>query len=98
MVSDAQLALDLRDAGIASLQRHPWLEDAREWAMKLCRAGLSGTVTSDDVHRLVPAPPHENCWGAMFKDKRFKSTGTHVQSKRPSAHGRWIQVWELKEA
>ena len=90
-----QLALDLRDAGIASLERHPWLERARQEALWV--ALRHGTVTSDEVYAYVEPPPHENCWGALFKDKRFKSTGTHVQSRRPSAHGRWIQVWTIND-
>jgi hypothetical protein len=40
-------------------------------------------------------PPHNNCYGAIFKDRRFRSTGERVRSKRPEAHGRWIEVWRL---
>ena len=87
-----QLALDLRDAGIASLERHPWLARARAKALEIA-LHQHGMVTSDDVQAQMDPPPHENCWGALFKDKRFRSTGTHVQSRRPPAHGRWIQIW-----
>ena len=93
---DAQLALDLRDAGIASLERHPWLHMARVVALGIARR--EGYVTSDKLQAEMAdwPPPHVNCFGAVFKDSRFKSTG-FVQSKRPEAHARWVQIWESKE-
>ena len=93
MIADAQLALDLRDAGIASLERHSWVNHAREIAYHLaCRDGY---VTSDKLQAAMEGwpPPHVNCFGAVFKDPMFKSTG-FVQSQRPESHARWIQVWE----
>lgn len=94
MISQATLlGFRLRDEGIAKLERHAWLARARTEAQLHCWAW--DTVTSDDVHRLMPEPPHPNCWGALFKDKRFRSTGTHIQSKRKEAHARWVQIWEL---
>ena len=95
MVSDAQLALDLRDAGIASLQRHPWLHMARVVALGIARR--EGYVTSDKLQYAMAdwPPPHRNCFGAAFKDSRLKSTG-FVQSQRPESHARWIQVWEIR--
>lgn len=84
--------LELRDAGIASLERHRWVDDARVAAVTL--AQHFGWVTSDRLHDVMGPPPHENCFGAIFKDKRFVPTGW-VQSKRRSAHGRWIRVWRL---
>ncbi len=86
---------ELRDAGIASLERHPWLERARLAAVRLCE--LQGWATSDDVQKWMaddPAP-HVNCWGALFHDKRFAWTGEYVKSKRPEAHARIIRVWRL---
>ena len=88
-----QLGLELRDAGIASLERHAWLHRARDLALEI--ALHNGTVTSDDVQARIDPPPHENCVGALFKDKRLRSTGKWIQSRRPSAHGRFIQVWEI---
>lgn len=91
-----QLTFDgpaLRDAGIAKLERHPWLERARWMALVLCQR--KGSVTSDDLHDVMEPPPHENCYGAVFRDKRFRPTGERVQTKRASGHARWIQVWEL---
>jgi hypothetical protein len=91
----ALTGLELRDQGIASLERHPWLHDARDVAVAFCLA--TGSVNSDKVHFImdVDYPPHLNCWGALFKDKRFVATGERVRSTRPEAHGRWIEVWRL---
>ncbi len=90
-----QLALDLRDAGIASLQRHPWLHMARVVALGIARR--EGYVTSDKLQYAMAdwPPPHHNCYGAVFKNSAFKSTGNWVQSKRPVAHARWVRVWKL---
>ena len=85
--------LELKEQGQNSLERHPWLERAREWAEWYCRT--YGTCTSDDVHFVMDDPPHPNCWGAIFHDKRFRATGERVRSTRPEAHGRWIEVWRL---
>ncbi len=87
--------LKLRDQGIASLERHPWLSMARDTAARLCAAGVSDTITSDDLHIVMAPPPHDNCYGAIFKDKRFVATGERVRSTRPAAHGRWVMVWRL---
>lgn len=89
-----QLALELRGAGIASLQRHPWLHMARVVALGIARR--EGYVTSDKLQAVMAdwPPPHHNCFGAVFKDSAFKSKG-FVQSQRPESHARWIQVWEL---
>ncbi len=88
--------LELRDQGIASLERHRWVDDARIWAVRICQATVTGTATSDVVHRVMDEPPpHDNCYGAIFKDKRFVATGERVRSTRPEAHGRWIEVWRL---
>lgn len=90
-----QLALDLRDEGIASLQRHPWLHMARVVALGIARR--DGYVTSDKLQAAMDGspPPHVNCFGAVFKTSQFKSKG-FVQSQRPESHARWIQVWELR--
>lgn len=84
-----------RDAGIASLERHPWLYRARQEAELLGR--VMGTITSDDVQRAMAddPPPHLNCWGALFHDKRFRWTGSYVKSQRREAHARDIKVWRL---
>ncbi len=87
--------LELKEQGIASLERHSWVDMARAWAERYCRGGGMHTVTSDDIHHVMGTPPHDNCYGAIFKDKRFVWTGEWVQSKRPEAHARMIRVWRL---
>lgn len=86
--------LELKEQGVASLERHRWVDRARGFADYICRQ--LGNVTSDDVHIAMKAdPPHPNCYGAIFHDKRFRATGERVRSKRPEAHGREIRVWRL---
>ena len=86
--------LELRDQGIESLERHSWVDRARNWAEVYCRHW--DAVTSDDIHFVMDYPPHPNCYGAIFKDKRFVATGERVRSTRPEAHGRWVMVWRLR--
>jgi hypothetical protein len=95
----ALTGLELRDQGIASLERHGWVHEARKAAVLICYRTFDGRrygpVTSDDVHDVMVKPPHPNAYGAIFKDKRFTWTGEWVQSKRPEAHARMIRVWRL---
>jgi hypothetical protein len=85
--------LELKERGQQSLERHPWLKVARRMAMLICRQ--HGTATSDDLHRVMAKPPHDNCYGVIFKNKRFAPTGERIRSTRPEAHGREIRVWRL---
>ena len=85
--------LELKEQGQRSLERHRWVEEARKLAEWYCIK--RGYVTTDNLHRVMGPPPHPNCYGAIFHDKRFRATGERVRSKRPSAHGRWIQIWRL---
>ncbi len=90
--------LELKEQGIASVSRHRWVDKARMEAERFCRTTMNGVVTSDIVHFImdVEYPPHPNCFGALFHDKRFVATGERVRSTRPEAHGRWIEVWRLR--
>jgi hypothetical protein len=93
-VQIALTGLELKEQGQQSLERHGWLSIARKAAEWYCRR--HGTVTTDDVHHFMMGdPPHPNCYGAIFHDKRFVATGERVRSTRPEAHGRWIEVWRL---
>ena len=97
MVTSAQhplTGLELKEQGIASVSRHRWVDEARMEAERFCR--FKGSITSDYVHSVMVPPPHVNCFGAIFKDKRFVATGERVRSTRPEAHGRWIEVWRLR--
>ena len=86
--------LELKEQGIASVSRHRWVDDARIAAVGFCR--VYGEVSSDDLHDVMDIPPHDNCYGAIFKDQRFAWTGEYVKSNRPEAHGREIRVWRLR--
>ncbi len=93
---EGQLALtgmELKQQGIESVSRHPWVHRARNEAVWICRE--RGEVTTDDLHDVMDTPPHDNCFGAVFHDSRFKWTGERVRSTRPEAHGREIRVWRL---
>ena len=97
VLSERQLpltGLELKEQGIASLERHRWVDNARVAAVAL--AQHFGWVTSDRLHDVMGPPPHENCYGAIFKDRRFRWTGDWVRSKRPEAHARMIRVWRLR--
>lgn len=96
VLSERQLpltGLELKEQGQQSLERHPWLHRARNEAVWICRE--RGTVTSDDVHVVMEDPPHVNCVGAIFKDRRFTWTGQRIKSTRREAHARDIRVWRL---
>lgn len=97
--------LELKEKGIESLERHRWVDEARLAAeMIMCEdieandsffyPRTESGLTSDDLHDVMDAPLHENCWGAVFHDKRFKAMG-RKRSTRPEAHGRWIEIWRL---
>ena len=92
---------ELRDAGIASVSRHRWVDNARMAAETMLLELIDfpnpfpETVTTDDLHLVMERPPHDNCFGAIFKDRRFVPTGERVRSTRPEAHGREIRVWRL---
>jgi len=105
-VTPVQLALtglELKDQGIASVSRHRWVDDARLAAEALFVSKIEywwtdRTITSDELHLVMETPPHPNCYGTIFKDKRFVWTGDWVQSKRPEAHARMIRVWRLSSS
>ena len=95
-VTETQLpltGLELKERGIASVSRHRWVDNARVAAVAL--AQHFGWVTSDRLHDVMGPPPHPSCYGAIFNDKRFVTTGERVRSTRPEAHGREIRVWRL---
>jgi hypothetical protein len=87
--------LELKERGQQSLERHRWVDDARIVAEAMCH--LMGWTTSDTLHaEMDEPPPHPNCWGAIFRDKRFVWAGTYNRSRRPEAHARMIRVWRLR--
>ena len=86
--------LELKEQGIARVSRHEWVNEARRRAEKQCV--WAGQVTSDYLHDVMGPPPHPNCYGAIFHDKRFMATGETVKTKRPAGHYREIKVWRLR--
>lgn len=100
MVGNArQLSLgeQLRDERMAVVEGHneSWVFRAREAAYK--HASLFGTVSMNDVIRLVGMPAgHPNACGSVFRDRRFEKTGQFIASDRPERHSGMQQVWKLK--
>jgi len=95
-LTEYQLALtglELKEQGIARVSRYSWVDEARRVAWVRCYR--SGNCTSDDVHYVMPPPPHDNCYGAIFKDKRFVATDRTVPTTRPQGHCRRVVVWRL---
>jgi hypothetical protein len=79
------------------LKARPWLTQARNMARWI--AQMQGTVTSDDVLQAIGYPPTTLSWnviGAIFKKSEWQICG-FVPSKRVSAHGRRIGVWQRRK-
>jgi hypothetical protein len=87
-----------RDHGLAKVSQGFgwWLDQARFLAERIAKQ--KGQVSSDDIHDACPLPDgaHYNLMGAVFKDQRFKPVG-YTPSQRPSAHGRIIRIYCVKQ-
>lgn len=94
LFSAAQLARDLRDAGIARVKcnNESWVERARGIALSF--AQINGTVTADIVRALIEPPEHPNAWGAIFRHKNLRWTGKMRASATASRHAGLQRVWE----
>lgn len=94
---DLEAGRAARDEGIdkvgSGTTNQQWLWWARRVAVSIVLQ--RGEVTTDDLQHRLRLPPgaHVNLWGAVLRAPHFKRTGRQVQSKRPEAHARWIQVW-----
>jgi hypothetical protein len=71
-----------------------WLDDA---FAKFCRNRPVFSFTADDLHKILPAPEHQNWWGVLTA--RLKNAGVIRRvgaqpSTRPEANGRMVSVWE----
>lgn len=90
---DLDRGLRLQQIGMTAAEIHgkSWVEAARLVADRLLLQ--RGTVTSDDVVRIMPDPPHPNAVGSIFRDRRYCMTGQYVLTARPSGHARRIAVW-----
>lgn len=87
---------------------HKLLEQHRKWVIRRARRVLlmllidRGQATMDDVRGLVPLPDGINpkCFGpvpvALADAELIRSAGM-VPSRRPEAHGRKLELWELND-
>lgn len=98
------LGMALRDHGITKVSagtKGEWVAKARNIAIEHAR--INGFVSAFDLRdyidtkELAPAP-HKNCWGAIFRSKKFEFTGRRVQSERAERHAGEIKIWKLREA
>lgn len=92
-----QLAMQFRDEGITRVAENNehFLKVARNIAYALAKK--NGRVTSDDVRRNCPLLPlHPNCYGAIWRDRRFAFSGRYVQSEAVSRRGGMQREWVLR--
>lgn len=89
-VNYEQAVLPLQEAA-----HEEWIETARELAQSI--AAKNGSVTSDDIHEVLPIPGHidPRIMGAVFKPRRLWHCAGYRASKRKINHGRPIAIWEL---
>ena len=93
---DLDKGMRLQEHGLSLVESHDegWLSKARDAARAI--ATFNGTVTSDEVLKVVGYPPDwqsPNVIGAIFKSKGFVHTGEFVRTERPEGRGRMIRVW-----
>lgn len=91
---ETQLSMD-----VALERAEPWSEVALK-AVEDWTPG--GRLTSDVLREWVGDPPgHADAIGAVFRTAKrrgwLRYTGEQVISSRPSAHGRYLRVWERTE-
>lgn len=77
-------------------QNEEWLDRARSMMVSVIMK--KGWCSSDDCWDICPPPAdaHPSVMGCLFDDRRFVRIGDML-SKRPSARGRRISTYELKE-
>lgn len=82
--------------GLFQQQKTEWLDEARATARKLLIT--RPYITIMDVLAESPRPSylHKNVTGSVFKHEDFKTCG-YQKSTNPSANGRMIFQWTLKE-
>jgi hypothetical protein len=76
--------------------KRQWLDDAAsQFALFAHKLGL---FTFDDMHQKLPTPEHPNWYGilaAKLKNEGHIRRVTATPSRRPSANGRLVSVWEV---
>lgn len=76
-------------------ENQEWLDRARSHMVAVIKE--KGFCSSDDCWERCPPPEgaHPSVMGCLFDDRRFYRTGD-LLSKRPSARGRRISIYELR--
>jgi hypothetical protein len=99
-----QLALELRDEGIATAvaSRSELVALLRAELQQIAARRQSKLATADDVHEVLVALKMRhsdlgNAAGALFRDGNWLFTGEWKQSMRSPNHARAIRVWQLKQ-
>jgi len=94
-MDDVQLALQIKDDVLSSMESRPWVQRARDVARELLRANGNQPISIDDVYRVLPAPEGSpNQAGAVFRGEEFEMAGRTISSKR-HGHGNEIKMWRL---
>lgn len=88
-----ELGLEMAAYGYGAAQ---WLAEARKVAEML--AAKQGEITSDDLLRVCPKPPHvsHQAIGSLFRTPRWRCIGRRPSAKI-SGHGREIRIWVLND-
>ena len=77
------------------LLKREWIEESVGRFQSLARV-IPPEFTTDDLHRYLEEPPHDNYWGSlvatMKKLKMIRKVGYRV-SARPTANCRPVSLW-----
>lgn len=94
------LGLMLKAAGLAAVEAHAgdWLGMMRAEAVRVLTR--QPTVSVVELREFAAKnglePPHKNCWGGIWQDRRFVWTGEWVTNPIPSAHARLVRTYRLR--
>ncbi len=90
-------ALKRRGMSLAEENNSDALEFARAVAESLPNAATG--ITADHVGRALKRLGKKNCLGpaagSLFKEKKWRFTGTWIASVRTKNHGRMLREWQL---
>ena len=92
-------ALTLKEEGLerVEMNNQDWIDLVRKEARNIIRS--KGYCSTDEIHEYAELnglfPKHHDAYGAVFRGDEFIMLD-HIQSKRPSGHGRWIKRFGLK--
>lgn len=93
----AELGRQLRDSQLAlfEMRQAEFLERCRALAVEVCKR--QGSVSINDIRRLISVPPgvHPSVLGSVFKRGGFSVVG-FTEANHPEAHARIVRVYALK--